>query len=49
MFKEYSRMQREVFELMFRKGWYALEKAPLDKIINKFQTLNKEYTELNTN
>lgn len=49
MFKEYSKMQREVFELMFRKGWYALEKAPLDKIINKFQTLNQEYTELNTN
>ena len=24
MFKEYSKMQREVFELMFRKGWYAL-------------------------
>lgn len=47
MFNEYSRMQREVFELMFRKGWYAMEQAPLDKITTKFQTLNQEYTDLN--
>ena len=49
MFNEYSRMQREVFELMFRKGWYVMEQAPLDKITTKFQILNQEYTDLNAN
>ena len=47
MFEEYSNMQREVYELMFRKGWYTLEKADINKINNKFQTLNQELTELN--
>ena len=47
MFEEYSKMQREVYELMFKKGWYTLEKAETNKINNKFQTLNQELTELN--
>ena len=27
MFDKYSSLQREVYEVMFSKGWYSLEKA----------------------
>ena len=47
MFLEYSQLQRDVYELMFKKGWYVLEKADDNKIITKFQTLNQEFTDLN--
>jgi len=41
-----SDLQREVYELMFRKGWYTLEKADNTKISNKYQTLSQEYQDL---
>ncbi len=47
MFENYSDLQREAFELMFRKGWYVLEKAEGQKINTKFQTLSKELADLN--
>ena len=47
MFLEYSQWQRDVYELMFKKGWYVLEKADDNKIITKYQTLNQEFTDLN--
>lgn len=47
MFDNYSLLQRQVYETMFRKGWYVLEKAENQKIQNKFQTLNQEFTDLN--
>lgn len=47
MFDEYSNLQREVYELMFRKGWYIIEAAEQQKIQNKYQTLNQEFTDLN--
>ena len=47
MFDNYSDMQRDVFELMFRKGWYVLETAETQKINSKYQTLNQELTDLN--
>ena len=47
MFDEYSSLQREVYELMFRKGWYMLEKAEQQKLDNKYQTLNQEFMDLN--
>jgi spore coat protein CotF len=47
MFDKYSSMQREVFELAFKKGWYVLEAAEANKISNKYLTLNSEYTDLN--
>jgi hypothetical protein len=31
---------------MFRKGWYSLEKADNQKISNKFQMLNQEFSDL---
>lgn len=47
MFDEYSNLQREVYETMFRKGWYSLEKAEQQKLNNKYQTLNQEFMDLN--
>lgn len=43
VFLTISNLQREVYELMFQKGWYCLEKAEYQKIDQKFQTLNQEY------
>lgn len=47
MFDEYSTLQREVYETMFRKGWYTLEKAEQQKLDSKYQTLNQEFMDLN--
>ena len=46
MFDEYTSLQREVYELMFRKGWYSLEKAESQKIDSKYQMLNQEFNDL---
>ena len=46
MFDIYCNLQREVYELMFRKGWYTVEKAGANKVNQKFQTLNQEYNTL---
>ena len=46
MFDSYSKLQREVYELMFRKGWYTLEKAENQKISNKIQMLKQEINDL---
>lgn len=47
MFDNYASLQREVYELMFRKGWYVLEQAEQQKINEKYQTLNQEFLDLN--
>lgn len=41
-----SSLQREVYEVMFRKGWYILEKCDVNKINTKHQTLLQEYNDL---
>ena len=46
IFDEYSNLQREVYETMFRKGWYTLEKVEQQKLNNKYQTLNQEFIDL---
>ena len=46
MFDDYSNLQREVYELMFKKGWYVIEKAEQQKLDSKYQTLNQEFTDL---
>lgn len=43
IFNEIKSLQREVFELAFRKGWYTLEKAPTNKVSEKYEMLNKEF------
>ena len=45
-FLNISSLQREVYEIMFRKGWYMLEKSDVNKINTKHQTLLKEYQDL---
>ena len=45
-FEKIINLQRETFELMFKKGWYPLEKAENTKITEKHTTLNKEYQDL---
>lgn len=44
---ELSNLQRETYELMFKKGWYALEEAEKNKINQKYQMLSQEYQDLN--
>lgn len=44
MFDEYSSLQREVYEIMFRFGWYELEKSDNNKINEKYTMLNQEFT-----
>lgn len=46
MFNDIKNLQREVYELAFRKGWYSLEKAEDTKITEKFNTLNQEFNDL---
>lgn len=46
MFLEYLQLQRDVYELMFKKGWYVLEKADNNKINLKYQTLMDEFKNL---
>lgn len=46
VFLKIASMQREVYELMFRKGWYCLEKLDGTKIADKYQMLDKEYTSI---
>lgn len=41
-----SDLQREVYEVMFRKGWYILEKSDTNKINTKYQTFSQEYADL---
>ena len=49
IFKEVSTLQREVYELMFKNGWYSLEKEEATKIEQKHQTLSTEYQDLSVN
>ncbi len=46
VFLNISTLQREVYELMFRKGWYVIEASDSNKINNKYNTLNQEYQDL---
>ena len=46
MFDNYSSLQREVYELMFKKGWYSLEKVEIQKINGKVKMLQQEMADL---
>ena len=45
-FLNIATLQREVYELMFRNGWYKLETADETKIKEKHQTLSQELNDL---
>ena len=47
VFDSVAYLEREVYELVFRRGWYCLEKAEIQKIDQKYQMLSKEYQDLN--
>lgn len=49
MFDEASDLQREIYNMMFKKGWYTLEMAEETKITNKFNTLSQELPQLENN
>ena len=46
MFEQYVNLQRETFELIFRKGWYCLEKVDMNKINDKILMLSQEFSSL---
>jgi len=37
IFQETQEAQRQLFNLLFKKGWYTLEKADTNKISEKYQ------------
>lgn len=47
MFDDISKLQRNAYELMYKFGWYQLEKANKTKISNLLNNLENEITELN--
>lgn len=46
IFDSVAALQRRTYELMFRLGWYELEKAETNKILTKYETLLQEYQDL---
>lgn len=46
IFNDIKNLQREVFELAFKKGWYTLEKEEDNKINEKYNMLNQEFIDL---
>jgi len=47
MFNNISDLQRKVFEVMFRLGFYKLEKQEKTKIDKKYNDLSNDYNTLN--
>lgn len=46
IFNQIINLQRETYEVMFRKGWYTLEKADTNKVSSKHQILTQELNSL---
>lgn len=46
IFEGMANLQREAYELMFKKGWYPLESADATKIKSTYNKLNTEYNDL---
>lgn len=49
MFNEISMLQRKIYEVMFKNGWYELEKVEGVKLQEKLTKLNQELTDMNSN
>ena len=47
MFNDVSTLQRDIYNLMFKKGWYQLEMAQDNKIQEKLNCLTNEISQLN--
>lgn len=46
MFQNIKQAQRNIFELAFRKGWYSLEKADVNKINEEYNMLSQTFNEI---
>lgn len=46
MYQSIQKMQRNLYELMFQKGWYPLERSESAKIEQKYNQLSQEREEL---
>ena len=46
MFEEVCSLQREIYNLMFKKGWYCLEMAEENKISEKINNLSQDLMQL---
>ena len=46
VFNDIANLQREVYEFMFRCGWYQLEKVDSNKISQKVTMLSQELNDL---
>ncbi len=46
MFNDVSNLQRDIYNLMFKKGWYQLEMAQDNKIEEKLNCLTNEISQL---
>ncbi len=47
IYESVKQSQRDLFELMFRNGWYCLEKAEEQKITQSINKLEQSMQELN--
>lgn len=47
MFDEFSKFQRMAYELMYKFGWYQLEKSNKTKVTSLLNNLEKEINDLN--
>lgn len=47
MHDKYISLQREIYEVMFRKGFYTLETLEANKISEKYNTLKQKYSSIN--
>lgn len=47
LFKDTQDLQREMFELSFKKGWYVLEHAEEQKVTQEINKLTTKANELN--
>jgi len=45
-FEDTKDASRDLYDLMFKNGWYTLEKAETQKINQKYQMLNQEFSDL---
>lgn len=46
IFTETKNSQRELYNMMFKKGWYSLEKAEENKVTQKCNELSQKLTQL---
>lgn len=49
LFEDTKDMGRDIYNLMFEKGWYSLEKAESKKIDEKISSLKKQLIDLENN